>query len=98
MTTSQQKEALRTQIRAEMQKKRRVREGLNWHLAVFAVVNVLLFVINQMFSPGTQWFVFPLFGWGLGLFFHAFAVTRSGRGNDDLDAEVERELTRRGVH
>ena len=97
MTTSQDKEALRRQIRADLAKRRRVREGLNWHLVVFAVVNIALYVINQMFSPGVQWFVFPLFGWGLAVFFHAFAVARSTRSGEDLDAEVERELARRGL-
>ncbi len=38
------------------------------------MVNALLFVLNQVTSPGHYWFVWPLFGWGLGLVFHAMSV------------------------
>jgi uncharacterized membrane protein len=90
--------ALRKEVRAQVEKKMRVRTGLNWHVAVFVAINLLLFVINQMFSPGVQWFIFPLFGWGLGLFFHAFAVVRSGRSEENIEKEVQRELERRSLH
>ena len=37
------------------------------HLAVYAGVNLLLFIINMLTNPGTIWFVWPLVGWGIGV-------------------------------
>jgi hypothetical protein len=40
------------------------------HLRSYLVVNVILFLIN--FATGEEvWFVWPLFGWGIGLLFDA---------------------------
>ena len=46
-------------------------KGFYAHLIVFVVVNAVLVAINLVVTPGFLWFVFPLFGWGIGLFFHA---------------------------
>jgi len=40
------------------------------HLFVYVGVNAFLIVINLLTSPFRWWFVFPLLGWGIGLFFH----------------------------
>ena len=40
------------------------------HLTVYVVVNLLLVAVNLVTSPGHLWFYWPLFGWGIGLFFH----------------------------
>jgi hypothetical protein len=39
------------------------------HLRSYAIVNIVLFMINLM--TGGHWFFWPLFGWGIGLLFHA---------------------------
>jgi hypothetical protein len=44
------------------------------HLLVYIVVNLFLFAINFFSSFGRWWFVWPLFGWGIGLFFHGLGV------------------------
>ena len=44
------------------------------HLAVYAGVNLLLFIIDMLTSPGMIWFVWPLVGWGIGLFGHGLLV------------------------
>jgi hypothetical protein len=53
--------------------KKRVEElkGFYAHLIVYVVVNGVLVLINLWTSPGFLWFLFPLVGWGIGLFFHA---------------------------
>jgi len=53
--------------------KKRVEElkGFYAHLIVYVVVNAVLVLINLWTSPGFLWFLFPLVGWGIGLFFHA---------------------------
>lgn len=40
------------------------------HLLVYVVVNIGLFIINYITSPGTYWFYWPLIGWGIGIAVH----------------------------
>ncbi len=64
--------------------KRRVERkiGLYTHAAVYVVVNASLVLLNLFIHPGKWWSLAPLFGWGIGLLFHASAVllkeTQSG--------------------
>jgi len=53
--------------------KKRVEEikGFYAHLIVFIVVNAVLITINLLVTPRLLWFLIPLCGWGIGLFFHA---------------------------
>ena len=44
------------------------------HLYAYIGVNTFLFLINLITGRDYWWFVFPLLGWGLGLFFHAVKV------------------------
>lgn len=45
------------------------------HLITYISVNTFLIVINLVFSKnGGYWFIFPLLGWGIGLFSHAANV------------------------
>ena len=63
------------------QARRRVLQlkGFYSHLASFVVVNAGLVVINLLFTPGYLWFLWPLFGWGIGLLSHAAGVFRPFR-------------------
>jgi hypothetical protein len=58
---------------AYRQAKKRVNEvrGFYAHLFMYVLVNVVLLVINLIFTPQFLWFLFPLFGWGIGLLAHA---------------------------
>ena len=44
------------------------------HLLVYVLVNAFLFAVNKLTSPGHNWFIWPLLGWGLGLVLHALSV------------------------
>ena len=44
------------------------------HLAVYCIVNVLLFFIDLFSSPGLNWFYWPLMGWGFGLAVHGLVT------------------------
>lgn len=71
--------------------------GFFVHLAVFIVVNTLLFVVNQTAAPGYAWFPFPLGGWALGLTIHGLAVYFSLSGLRERLVESElRKLESRG--
>ncbi len=48
--------------------------GFYIHLVAYVTVNPFLAFINYRTTPGYLWFWWPLFGWGIGLIFHWFAV------------------------
>ena len=54
------------------------------HLMPFLAVNAFLMLLNLLVSPGDWWFLFPLLGWGLGLFFHAWSAFSSQVTERDL--------------
>ncbi len=49
-------------------------KGFQVHLTVYIAVNILLFVIDLMTSPGKTWFFWPLIGWGIGIIGHALSI------------------------
>jgi hypothetical protein len=51
----------------------RARRGLYMHAAIYAIVNIALFLIDAL-TPGGWWFFWPLCGWGAGLAINALAV------------------------
>jgi hypothetical protein len=50
------------------------------HVAVFVLVNILLFLINLLFTPEFSWFVFPLFSWLIGINMHFLSYILYARG------------------
>ncbi len=51
--------------------------GFYIHLAVFVGIQVMLAAIWYFTGRGMPWFLFPLFGWGVGLAAH-FIAWRAG--------------------
>lgn len=49
-------------------------KGFYNHAAIYALVISGLLVINLLTAPHRLWFVFPMFGWGIGLSVHALRV------------------------
>ena len=45
-----------------------------YNLVSYCLVNPFLIFINLWTSPQFHWFWFPMFGWGIGLTFHAMSV------------------------
>jgi len=62
--------SLHSVIASTVNVKSSIKKGLIFHLALFLVTNLLLFVINIVFDPGTLWALYPAFGWGAALFLH----------------------------
>lgn len=62
------------------------------HLASFVMVNVMLVAVNLFTSPGHLWFIYPLFGWGIGLASHAASVYGLGVLGEDWEERKVREL------
>jgi len=81
--------------RQVLRKSDRIRAGFRGHLIPFLTVNAFLAWINLSYSPSFDWFLLPLFGWGIGLFSHWAAVKATKKsvrevsqvedlGNEDL--------------
>lgn len=68
--------------------------GFFIHLAVFVAVNAGLAAINLAYHPRVFWAVWPLFGWGIGLLFHALAVFLAAPRTSWKQRMIERELKR----
>jgi hypothetical protein len=56
--------------------KKQVKEikGFYGHLTSYVIVLALLIYINLKYTPEYLWFIWTMFGWGIGLFFHAMRV------------------------
>ncbi len=79
--------------RHKIAKKRvEARFGFYIHAAVFIAVNLLLIAINLINSPGVLWFIWPLFGWGIGLAFHGASVFLSPNIRAAKEKMVKKEL------
>lgn len=49
-------------------------KGFLIHLAAFLAVNAVLIAINLTLDPSDLWFIWPLFGWGIGIGAHGLAL------------------------
>ena len=83
------------ELRRQAVKRLEDRRGLVAHTMAFVMVNLLLVAI--WFATGAHFFwpVFPIFGWGIGLAFHAWDVLWPAAGEDKIQQEMERLRTRR---
>ena len=50
------------------------------HVIVFITVNIMLFLVNQFFTQGFYWFIFPCFSWLIGLSLHIVSYFLYARG------------------
>lgn len=83
------------EIYEEAKKRVKAKKDLYSHIAVYVLVNAFLVVIWAVTSGGFPWFVFPLGGWGIGLFFHILDVFVWQRRNDREAIEREAEKLRK---
>ncbi len=72
-----------------MKAKKRVEAKLGFyiHAAIFALVNLILMIVDLSTSPDKIWFIWPLLGWGGGLLLHGLLVffyPNTGSFKDDM--------------
>ncbi len=76
------------------QKRVEEKKGFFIHFSIYVIVNVFLIVIWAVTYTGFPWFVFPLFGWGIGVLVHflsVFVFAKQGPWERrEIDKEVER--------
>jgi len=68
--------------------------GFYLHLTIYVVVNIVLVIVNLRTSPEYLWFIWPLLGWGIGVFFHALEVFVLSGKRGVTARMIERELQR----
>ena len=78
-------------LRETAKKRVNAKIGFYVHLFVSIAVNILLVVLNLKYSPQYQWFYWPLFGWGIGIIFHAMGVFVFPSGSAIKEHMIERE-------
>lgn len=64
------------------------------HAAIWAATNLLLVVAWAVTGAGFPWFVFPLFGWGIGLVAHGVSAYLFTDPDDVVLEREERRLRR----
>ena len=80
------------ELRRKAEKRAEEKVGFYTHFGIYIMVNILLIAIWYATSgpDSFPWFIFPLFGWGIGIVAHligAFATT----GFQDKIAQKEYE-------
>jgi hypothetical protein len=69
--------------------------GLTIHWTVYLVMAGMMFATNMATSPHVPWFLWSLFGWGIGLTAHTVSVLRfETLTEDEQRALLEREAAR----
>ncbi|MFX1425519.1 MAG: 2TM domain-containing protein [Promethearchaeota archaeon] len=56
------------------------RFSVKMHLAIFIVVNILLFIVNYFYTPELYWVAFPFFSWLIGINMHTLSYILYARG------------------
>lgn len=85
-----------TQLRALAVASLHKKRGFRTHLTAYVLVNGLLIIVwlaTAISAGDGAWFpwpVFPLFGWGIGLAFHA----RAAYGSGITEAAIRQEMSR----
>jgi hypothetical protein len=82
-------------LRAQAVRNLRKRAEFRTHLVAYALVNTMIVAIWLVIAIGSgawfPWFVFPMFGWGIGLGTHAWAAYR---GDEINEARIRAEMRR----
>ena len=78
-------------------KKVEAKRGFYTHLLVYIGVNILLVIINLLTSPQYFWFKWPLIGWGIGVFFHAFGVFVFSGRSAITEQMIEKEMKKEAL-
>jgi hypothetical protein len=91
MTLSTATEIRDVELRQQAIERLEKRSEFWGHLAVYLVVNALIVTVWFLVADGGFfWPLFPLFGWGIGLFFHAVDVFRRPYSEERIRREMDR--------
>lgn len=79
-----------TDARAAAIKRIKAKRDFRNHVAIYAIVNVMLVVIWALAGGGYFWPAWSIFGWGIGLCFHGYSAYVEDRPitEDDIQREM----------
>jgi len=81
-----------------MAKKRvEAKKGFFVHLSMYVIINLFLFLLWFFFAGGPHgypWFLWVLFGWGIGVAANAVAVFMTPQGSSWEQKEIQKEIDR----
>lgn len=81
-----------TQAYQKAKIKAEAKVGFKIHLAVYLAVNAILIAVNLINSPDYLWFIWPLMGWGIGLFWHAMGVFVFNKESGITERMIRKEM------
>jgi two-component system, LytTR family, sensor kinase len=84
-----------TDLRWRAERRVTAKIGFRNHLVIYLFVNSCLAVLNLMTTPRALWFLWPVFGWGIGLVVHGLTVYGTGEVNRERAVQAEMERIRR---
>jgi len=85
LETAEQEWLTQTKARQEQQTRREIlRRGFRANLISFVAVNAFLVILNLTTTPRDFWAIYPLSGWGLGLFMHHLKISRLEENPQDM--------------
>ena len=82
-------------LRDEAIQRLRKKSEFHIHLTVYLVINAGLVLIWALTWRGFFWPLFPMFGWGIGLGFHAWDTYRRPEPTEERIGREMRRLSRR---
>ena len=89
MPTEKSEQELYEKARKRVEEKK----GFYTHIVVYIAVNILLVLIWAFPADGGYpWFLWPLGGWGIGIFFHFMSVFVFSKETDWEKREIEKEV------
>jgi hypothetical protein len=81
-----------TEVQKLARKRVQMKRGFVVHLLLYVFVNAMLFIIWNVTGKGYPWFIWPLAGWGIGIFANAIALVMELFSPEEQ--AVEREMRR----
>lgn len=81
-----------SQVYQEAKKKVQARLGFKIHLAVYLAVIAILISVNLINSPDYLWFIWPLMGWGIAIFWHAMGVFVFNKESGVTERMIRKEM------
>jgi hypothetical protein len=70
------------------------KKGFYIHFTIYVLVSIMLYIIWRATWTGYPWFIWPIFGWGIGIISHFLGVfVFSGQSNWERRA-IEKEMGR----
>ena len=91
MIASDDTELQETDLRERALTQLRKKHEFHAHLAAYILVNAMFVAIYFMTAPGGFfWPVFPILGWGIGVFFHGWDTYTGPPSEDQIRKEMAR--------